>query len=325
VNGVTSPPLTISIAPDASASICVLEGFTSSQLTDLDNGATFNSGGFQLSQTTFAVAGGATVVEASVSGGFSQLNGFELPSTATGGSASGTTTTIGNCTVYQSTFTGNNLTPLPSAGGNSIPLDAGVVTIGGPAVSNLSNTALTDSNGAYSLTIGESETGITIPNAPTGTLGAGAYPLTAAGGTGVTSFNTSITLGAPLTINGGLPATVVRSNGLPLTWTGGNPTDNVTIEGYSGTSTGTAPNQTTTATIFVCTTTAGAGGDTISSQVLNLLPATPASTSGGSGYLSVTSGPAPVRFSTTLTATPSTQVQATYTAGVGTAGLVTYQ
>jgi uncharacterized protein (TIGR03437 family) len=331
VGGVTSPATTMSIADTPSASTCTLTGYTSSLLSSLDNGATINSGGFQLSQTTFSIPGTGTITEASVGGGFTQLTGLELPSVATGGSGSVSTTTIGNCTVFQSTFTGNNVTQTPSAGGVSTPLDGGAVTMSGPAVSNLNNTALSDPlnpvtglpSGVYSFTIGE--TGLGIPGEPTGTLGAGAYPLNAAGGTGVTSFNTSITLGAPLTITGGLPTAVVRSAGLPLTWTGGNPTDEVTIEGYSGTVTGTSPNQTTTATVFICKTTAGTGGDTISSQVLNLLPATAATTAGGTGVLIVSSGPSPVSFTTTLTSSPSTQVQASYSASVGTLGTVTYQ
>jgi len=322
VNGVKSPATTISIADSPSASVCTLAGYTSTLLSSLDNGATINTGGFELTQSTFSIPGTGTLTTASVGGGFSQLTGLELPSVATGGSGTVSTTTIGSCVVYTSTFSGSNPNPTPSAGGVATPLDAGTVTMSGPAVSNLNNTVLTDSNGFYSFTIGE--TGLGLPGLPTGTLGAGAYPITAAGGTGVTGFNTSITLGAPLNINGGLPATVVRSAGLPLTWTGGNATDVVTIEGFSGTSTGTSPNITTTATVFVCTTTAGTGGFTVSSQVLNLLPATGASSAGGVGYLSVSSGPAPVLFTTNLTGT-TTQVQGSYTAGVGTGNTPVYQ
>jgi uncharacterized protein (TIGR03437 family) len=323
VGGVTSPATTISIGDTPSSSTCTLAGFTSSLLGSLDNGVTINSGGFTMSQSTTAIPGTGTFTEASIGGGFSQLTGFELPSVATGGSATVTETTIGNCIVVQGTFKGNNTTPPPSAGGVSIPLDAGAVTGNGPAVSNLSDTVLTDSNGAYSFTIGE--IGLGVPNAPTGTLGAGTYTLTGAGGTGVTSFNTSLSLGAPLTVTGGLPTTVVRSSGLPLTWTGGNSSDVVKIFGYSGTATGSGSNVVTTATLFTCTTTAGTGGDTISSQVLNLLPATPAATAGGAGFLSVSSGPPPAQFSTTLTATPSTTIPATFSASVGTGGPVIYQ
>ncbi|HUB80412.1 MAG TPA: hypothetical protein VMB03_16525 [Bryobacteraceae bacterium] len=322
VNGVKSPATTISIANSASAGTCTLAGYSSSLLSSLDNGATINTGSFELTQISSSVEG-ETFTEASVGGSFTQLSGLELPSLATGGSTTVNTQTIGSCTVYTATFTGNNATQTPSAGGVSTNLDAGQVTISGPAVSNLSNSAMTDSAGAYSLTIGE--TGLGLTGGPTGTLGAGAYPITAAGGTGVKGFNTSITLGPPLTITGGLPTTVVRSNGMPLAWTGGNSTDVVSIQGFSGTSTGTEPNTTTTATVFTCTTTAGTGGFTVSSQVLDLLPATGSATSGGVGYLTVSSGPAPVPFTTSLTSSPSTTVQALYSAGVGTAGSVIYQ
>jgi hypothetical protein len=159
---------------------------------------------------------------------------------------------------------------------------------------------------------------------PNGTLAAGTYNLAGAGGTGVESFNTSITLGSPLTVTGGLPSTVVRSQGLPLTWTGGNSTDVVSIVGYSGTTTGTGASAVTTASEFICLTTAGTGGFTVSSQVLDQLQATPASSAGGAGYLSVSSGPQPVSFAPALTAGGGT-IASTFSASVGTAGSVTYQ
>jgi uncharacterized protein (TIGR03437 family) len=318
----TSAPTTLSIAASGAGN-CVLQGFTPSQLSFLDNGGTINSGSFPMSQTATTIPGTGSVTTSSISGGFSELTGFELPSVATGGSATVNSTTIGSCTVIQGTFMGNTTTPPPSAGGVSIPLDAGAVTISGPSASNLNKTTLTDSLGSYSLTIGE--TGISLPNAPTGTLAAGTYNLVAAGGTGVTGFSTSLTLGSPLTITGGLPTTVVRSSGLPLTWTGGNSTDVVTIFGLSGTTSGTGASAVTTASEFVCTTTAGTGGFTVSSQVLDLLPATPATSAGGSGILSVSSGPAPVSFTTTLTATPSTSLVGQFSAQLITQGLTTYQ
>ena len=51
-------------------------------------------------------------------------------------------------------------------------------------------------------------------------------------------------LRAPLTITGGLPATVVRSSGLTLNWTGGSATDIVEIVGYGGNLVGTGQNAT---------------------------------------------------------------------------------
>src|SRR5208283_5291893 len=104
VGGVTSPATTISIADTPSSNTCTLAGFTSSLLSSLDNGSTINSGGFYMSQSTYAIPGTGTITEAFISGGFSQLTGFELPSVATGGSTTVTSTTIGNCTVTQVTF-----------------------------------------------------------------------------------------------------------------------------------------------------------------------------------------------------------------------------
>jgi hypothetical protein len=265
------------------------------------------------------VPGTGTFTYSSAGGQFTQVTGFELQALASlPGSFS--ESTIGSCTVIQVTITS---TGTVSAGGVATVLDAGAVTLSGPNGSNLNKTALTDTNGSYSLTIGES--GVTIPGGVNGTLVAGTYTLAGAGGTGVGSFNTSITLGTPLTVTGGLPATVTRAQGLPLTWTGGNSTDVVTITGYSGTTSGTGANAITTAAEFICTTTAGTGGFTVSSQVLDQLPATPASASGGAGYLSVSSGPPPTSFAPALTATPSTTVASAFSASLGTAGSVIYQ
>ena len=319
VNGVLSPATTLAIAPGTSASACVLTGYTTSQLENLDNGGVINAGGFSISQFTETETGTGTFTFSSAGGQFTQITGFELQSLASL-SGSFSETTVGSCTVIQVTLT-NTGTVL--AGGTVAYLDAGAVTLSGPSGSNLNKTALTDSSGTYSLTIGES--GVTIPGGVNGTLVGGTYTIAGAGGTGVGSFNTSITLGTPLTINGGLPATVTRSQGLPLTWTGGNSTDVVSIVGYSGTTSGTGTNAITTASEFICLTTAGTGGFTVSSQVLDQLPATPASASGGSGYLSVSSGPQPTSFAPTLTATPSTTVPSKFSASIGTAGSVIYQ
>ena len=46
VNGKLSPPTSISIAPDANSSACVIPGYTTAQLQSLDQGGTITSGGF---------------------------------------------------------------------------------------------------------------------------------------------------------------------------------------------------------------------------------------------------------------------------------------
>lgn len=319
VNGNLSPATTLAIAPNTSASACVLTGYTTTQLENLDNGGVINAGGFSIEQYTETVPGEGTFTSAYAGGQFTQITGFELQALASA-AGSFSETTVGSCTVIQVTVTSTGTAV--TAGGTVTYLDAGAVTLSGPSGSNLNQTPFTDSNGSYSLTIGESGAGLT--GGPNGTLVGGTYTVKGAGGTGVEGFNTSITLGTPLTINGGLPATVTRSQGLPLTWTGGNSTDVVSIVGYSGTTSGTGANAITSASEFICLTTAGTGGFTVSSQVLDQLPATPASASAGAGYLSVSSGPQPTSFAPTLTAGGGT-VASTFSASIGTAGSVIYQ
>ncbi len=156
---------------------------------------------------------------------------------------------------------------------------------------------------------------------------AGTYNLKGAGGTDVGAFNASITMGAPLTITGGLPTTIVRASGLPLAWTGGNATDLVEIVGYAGTVTGTGTSAVTDATEFICTTTAGAGSFTVPASILNQLPAvsSSATTSGtGASFLEVISTANPSSFNAPLKA--GGNIDAGYflaLSGIG--GIPTYQ
>ena len=50
VNGKLSPATSISIAPDANSSACVIPGYTTSQLQKLDQGGTITAGGFSITQ-----------------------------------------------------------------------------------------------------------------------------------------------------------------------------------------------------------------------------------------------------------------------------------
>ena len=71
-------------------------------------------------------------------------------------------------------------------------LDAGTVTINGPAGSSLTNQALTKTNNVYSLSNIE---GLAIPGQANFSLPAGTYTLNGAGGTDVGTFNTSLDSG----------------------------------------------------------------------------------------------------------------------------------
>jgi hypothetical protein len=292
----------------------VLPGYTTAQLTALDQGGSITTGGFSITQIVETVPQYGTVKLDSAGGGFSQVTGFQLASLPLNYSS----VTTGSCTVIQVSGTSGQL----SAGGTVTSLDAGNVTLTGPAGTTLNNTPLTETSNTYSLTIGEE--GITgLPGLPNGTILAGTYTLAGAGGKDVGNFNTSITLGSPLTIVGGLPATVIRSQGLPLSWTGGNSTDAVEIIGYAGTNVTTGTTTVTNATEFICTTTAGTGGFTVPASVLNQLPQVLATTANGSSILEVASGPAPVTFSPSLTAGGT--VASTFSALIATAASTYYQ
>jgi hypothetical protein len=223
----------------------------------------------------------------SISGGFSQLTGFQLSSAA---QANVSIIQSGSCQVIQATFSGT-----ATATGSVTSLDAGTVTINGPAGSSLTNQALTKTNNSYSLTNIEG-LGISIPDQTNYSLPAGTYTLNGAGGNDVGSFNTSITIGPPLTVTGGLPSTVTRSAGLTLNWTGGNASDQVKIDGSSSTTSGTGSSAVTNFSEFICTTTAGQGTFTVPASILNQLPATT------TGSLNVSSGTNSATFTASLKA-----------------------
>jgi uncharacterized protein (TIGR03437 family) len=305
-NGTLSAPTFIAIAPSAGASACVQPGYTTQQLQDFDNGKTIYSGGFSLSQFSASFAGTA-VKSGTIGGGFYATTGFQLASAP---QASVSTSNIGSCQVIQVSGTGSG------SGGSAIGLDAGTVTLSGPGISGNLTVTQDPSTKTYSLLLGG---GLGVGGNVS--IGAGTYSINGAGGKDVGAFNSSITIGTPLTVTGGLPSTVTRSSGLTLNWTGGLSSDLVEIFGSA--STGTGANATTTS--FICLTTAGAGTFTVPSSVLSQLPAVTASaTTGSGGLLAVESGPTPSIFSAPLTAGGSI-TNAPFSSLVGVGGLVSYQ
>jgi uncharacterized protein (TIGR03437 family) len=314
VNGNLSAAVSIAIAPSASATACVQTGYTTQQLQNLDNGATITAGGFALSEDVETLASVGTEKIDDIGGSFTQVTGFQLSSS---GTPNYSLTTIAGCQVFKYTFSGTTVTV-----GGAKSLDAGTVTLTGPSGSNLTNQKLTeDSSNDYSYII--NLTGQTS----NGTILAGTYSLTGSGGTAVGPFNTSITIGPPLTLNSPLPTNVTESAGLTLNWTGGNASDVVEIIGDSGTFTGTGANQVTSITEFICSTTAGQKTFTVPASILTQLPViTQAQVTAGTatGLLEVASGPPAVSFNATLKKDGST-IPSTFSNSVGTAGLCTYQ
>lgn len=273
VNGQLSNTTFIAIAPDAGSTACVQPGFTTAQLQSLDQGGTYNTGGFSLTDFTISVPSFGSVSEAQVGGAFTSYTGYELGAAST---ASITTQTIGSCTVLQNNA---SLSAVSTTGGTV--LDAGAITLNGPSGSSLTNVSLTKTNNTYSLQIGSLPGG--LGGGVNGSIVAGTYTLNGAGGADVSKFNASVSIGTPLTVTGGLPTDVTRSAGFTVNWTGGNSTDYVEIYGSSSATAGG------NATSFVCTTTAGKGSFTVPSSVTSQLPASAAN----SGTLALVSGPAP--------------------------------
>jgi len=258
VNGVLSNPTFIAIAPDPNSDACVLAGFTTAQLQQLDQGGTYTVGTFSLlSETSPQLAAPYNAA----SGAFTQYTGFELASATS--SSTYATSTSGSCTVYTVTSGPGTVVVNPAV---TVHLDAGVITLTGPAGSSLTNTPLTETSDVYELTIG---TGSGVPGAVNGSIVAGTYTLNGAGGKDIGKFSASVNVGNPLVVTGGLPSTVVRSQGLTLNWTGGNASDLLEVIGSSG----ATASGVTTSVSFICTTTAGAQTFTVPPSILTQLPA----------------------------------------------------
>jgi uncharacterized protein (TIGR03437 family) len=279
VNGKLSAPTSIAIAPDSGSTSCVFPGYTADQLKKLDQGGTITTGEFGITQfqITLPPPVNQQVKSNSVSGGFTQLTGFQLASAV---QSNVSVLQQGSCQISQVTTTGS-----ASVGGSVTYLDAGNVTVNGPPGSGLSNQALTKTNNSYGISSTE---GFSIPNQPNFSLPAGTYSFHGNGGNDVGAFDGSITVGSPLTITGGLPSTVNRSAGLTLNWTGGNASDLVEIVGGSSTITGSGSSAVTNSTTFICLTTAGKGTFTVPASILTQVPATSGTTT--TGILSVASG-----------------------------------
>jgi uncharacterized protein (TIGR03437 family) len=316
VAGQLSNPSFISIAPSAGANACVSSSFTTAQLQGLDQGGSFTVGGFVLQQVASTVPQLGAVKQNLITGSFIKFTGSQLATVEQSAPAIST----GACRVSHSTSGSGN----ENATSVSLTmLDAGTITLTGPAGSNLTSgvvVAKDATTNTYSLSLGGEPA---LPGSIAANLVGGTYSLHGAGGKDVGVFDASVTLGAPLTITGGLPAAINRSSGLRLAWTGGNPTDIVSVSGTSTQTAGAGPTVSADVTAFTCTTTAGQGGITIAPDILQQLPATP------NGSLSVFSSVNPTNASSGLFSAPLTAGGRTdaglFSASFGVSGNPSYQ
>ena len=318
VAGQLSNTTFIAIAPDGNAGACTQAGYTTAQLQQFDNGASRTFGAFTLSQFTISLPQFGTVKQNSSGGGFTKYTGFQLAGLT---QAQSQVTSSGACIVsHVTSSSGQTGVSTVQVGG----LDAGAVTLNGPAGSGLTNQAYTQDAGSkqYSIDLGTEGLGIT-----TGLnvkLVAGQYTVAGGGGADVGAFNTSVTLGNPLNLTGGLPSTVNRSAGLTLNWTGGTASDLVEIIGSSSTTTGAGVNLVTDSYTFICTTNAGAGSFTVPASILQQLPAAAATSTGGGGYLAFASAGTPTTFLAPLRAGGNIDA-GVFVSFVGSGALVSYQ
>jgi uncharacterized protein (TIGR03437 family) len=311
VNGVLSNPAFIAIAPDANTNVCTAPGYTTAQLQSLDQGNSIITGGFTITQFGVTVPQVGSVKQNSIGGGFFQLTGFQL---AAGAQQNVSAIQSGSCQIFQSTTTGTT----PNATGSLTYLDAGNVSVTGPAGSSLSNLALTKTNNLYGISSTE---GFSIPGQTNFSLPAGTYTLNGGGGPDVGSFNTSLSLPAALTVTGGLPSSVNRGNPLTLNWTGGNTSDLVEIVGSSSSTSGTGATATTTSVTFICLTTAGQKTFTVPTSILGQLPAT---SGNNTGFLEVATGTANSTFTASLPKIGGS-VTGAFASFVGSGSTVTWQ
>lgn len=289
VNGVLSNSTFIAIAPDASATACIVPGFTTEQLKNFDGGGTYTTGAFTLTQFSLTDPAFGTVKLESAAGAFTRLTGFQL----SGAAAQDQSKATNSCQVNRTVTTAGDM---PT--GSVVNLDAGAITLNGPGGSNITNLALTQdpTYNSYSALLGN----FGIPGQTAGgTIVPGTYTLRGVGGKGVGAFNASVTLGPTLTVSPALPSTVLRSAGLTVNWTGGNASDLVEILGSSSTTSGTGLKQTVTSATFVCTTTAGNRTFTVPASILTQLPA---STDANGGFLAVASAGTPTNGNGLFTA-----------------------
>lgn len=135
-----------------------------------------------------------------------------------------------------------------------------------------------------------------------------------------------------ITITGGLPMTIPRSQNLTISWTPATGSDLVAVAGVSAAVTSgtiTNPPYMVQYGIFECTTTTGAGSITIPSSVLSQLPPTPSSNTLGFGDLTVLSTSLPNQASGngyfTAPLTAGGNVNGYFFASSGTTVLPVYQ
>jgi len=225
---------------------------------------------FTIGKTTTLISGTASTVLERAGGGFGAFTpgGFDIPYIAA---------RIGNCSVYQVSYSASKTSPLSPA----VLLDDGSsLSLSGPSLP-----------AAYQ-TIPRSSTGIGpeyVEQLPSGTLvDGGTYDLAGVGGTAVLGFKTSATLPESFATNLATIAEVDRSKPLTVTWTGAG-FDDVVVQVTALTLSGVNVQLVAVA----CLAPASAGTLSVPAQALSHLPSVPTAAA-GVGVLTAYTAPAGV-------------------------------
>jgi uncharacterized protein (TIGR03437 family) len=210
--------------------------------------ANVRTGLVSLVQTNNPNNSGAIVTSNSANAAFGRYAG--LAEAATGGIAS-----PGGCVAFPIIVGG----PVTFTG-----LDAGAITLSGPAGLDVPVRSALGIRGAYNAALAAGA----IP--PAG----GVFTFRGMGGTDIGSFTATVELSNPLMIwtNRSAAASIDRTQGLTVTWTGGNPGTYISISGNAVTanSGGAGP-----AAGFTCLAPVSDGRFTVPSYILLALPAGP--------------------------------------------------
>jgi len=211
-NLVPSNQTAIAVDPSGAACSDSIFGITGSTLTTLLGQTNVSVGSVSMFQTVTPATSGGT-----------QTNDYAsalFQSTTTGSYNFAGLTSVGSCSVTQTVGTSTS-TPTPT------PLDAGTITVTGPAGSTtlLSGTTV----------------GVAFAQLAAGFLpsSGGTFTFKGTGGANVGSFTATLTFPAPFLAwtNQSADATVTRANGFDVTWTGGGAGTFVEITGTSANAT----------------------------------------------------------------------------------------
>ncbi len=262
-------------------------GLTSTQLQSLAGKTTVSVGSVgmfkSVTNTPAQVFQGITIPGSTsdIEEGFAGFSKITLPSNYNSyvSTATGTTASIGSCTVYtlvEDTSTAPaNPSQFPTV--TTVPLNAGpAINITGPVGSKSMPISTLGGSISYSAQLGGSlGTGTPLPTFIPAAGGTFTFD-NGSGGPDVGAFKASLSL-TPITWTNNTITTVNRSQGQSITWTGGDANTYVSITGESFISSGTKYIFGT----FTCTAAATAQQFTIPAAVLLAIPASSSISAGG--------------------------------------------